>query len=224
VRAFSAQDAYRINGMLIEMSERLVNTLNDRSRHDLVSLAEDEVKLSSDKAKEASIALLNYRASRAVFEPDRQAALQLQGVAKIQEQLISTEAELAQLRSLSPTNPQVASLSTLADTLRAAIASEAAKVTSARDSLSSRAPDFERLALETEFADKQLGVALASLETARTEARQKQLYLERLVQPSLPDKATEPRRLRSIFTTFLISLVGWGVASLVAAAVREHGE
>jgi len=224
VRAFSAQDAYRINGMLIEMSERLVNTLNDRSRHDLVSLAEDEVKLASDKAKEASIALLNYRASRAVFEPDRQAALQLQGVAKIQEQLISTEAELAQLRSLSPTNPQVASLSTLVDTLRASIASEAAKVTSARDSLSARAPDFERLALEVEFADKQLGVALASLETARTEARQKQLYLERLVQPSLPDKALEPRRLRSIFTTFLISLIGWGVVSLVVAAVREHAE
>jgi capsular polysaccharide transport system permease protein len=224
VRAFSAQDAYRINGMLIEMSERLVNTLNDRSRHDLVSLAEDEVKVASDKAKEASIALLNYRASRSVFEPDRQAALQLQGVAKIQEQLISTEAELAQLRSLSPSNPQVASLSTLTDTLRAAIASEASKVTSARDSLSARAPDFERLALEVEFADKQLGVALASLESARAEARQKQLYLERLVQPSLPDKAMEPRRLRSIITTFFISLLGWGVASLVAAAIREHTE
>ncbi len=97
-------------------------------------------------------------------------------------------------------------------------------MTSARDSLSARAPDFERLALEVEFADKQLGVALASLETARTEARQKQLYLERLVQPSLPDKAMEPRRLRSIFTTFLISLIGWGVVSLVVAAVREHAE
>jgi len=44
------------------------------------------------------------------------------------------------------------------------------------------------------------------------------------VQPSLPDKAMEPRRLRSIFTTFLISLIGWGVVSLVVAAVREHAE
>jgi capsular polysaccharide transport system permease protein len=198
VRAFSAQDAYQINGLLMDMSERLVNTLNDRSRRDLVGYAEEEVRLASDKAKEASIALLNYRSTRSVFEPDRQAALQLQSVAKIQEELISTEAELAQLKSLSPENPQVAALTSRAETLRDAIASEASKVTSARDSLSARAPDFERLALESEFADKQLGVALSSLESARAEARQKQLYLERLVQPGLPDKAMEPRRLRSL--------------------------
>jgi capsular polysaccharide transport system permease protein len=224
VRAFSAQDAYRINGLLMEMSERLVNTLNDRSRHDLISHAEDEVKLASDKAKEASIALLNYRSSRSVFEPDRQAALQLQGVAKIQEELISTEAELAQLRSLSPNNPQIGSLETRAETLRAAIASEASKVTSSKDSLSARAPDFERLALESEFADKQLGVSLSSLESARAEARQKQLYLDRLVQPGLPDRAMEPRRLRYTFTAFLITLIAWGVASLLIAAIREHAE
>jgi capsular polysaccharide transport system permease protein len=224
VRAFSAKDAYQINGLLMEMSERLVNTLNDRSRHDLVSHAEDEVKLASDRAKEDSIALLNYRSSHSVFEPDRQAALQLQGVAKIQEELISTEAELAQLKSLSPSNPQIAALETRAQTLRDAIASEASKVTSARDSLSARAPDFERLALESEFADKELGTALASLESAREDARQKQLYLDRLVQPGLPDKAMEPRRLRSMFTVFVISLIGWGVASLLIAAVKEHAD
>jgi capsular polysaccharide transport system permease protein len=206
------------------MSERLVNTLNDRSRRDLIGYAEDEVRLASDKAKEASIALLNYRSSRSIFEPDRQAALQLQGVAKIQEDLISTEAELSQLKSLSPDNPQIAALTSRAETLRAAIASEASKVTSARDSFSARAPDFERLALESEFADKQLGVALSSLESARAEARQKQLYLERLVQPGLPDKAMQPRRLRSMFTVLVISLIAWGVLSLLIASIREHAE
>src|ERR1700730_12078774 len=35
VRAFTANDAFRINSMLIDMSEGLVNTLNDRSRQDL---------------------------------------------------------------------------------------------------------------------------------------------------------------------------------------------
>ena len=37
VRAFTAQDAQRINEMLLEMSERLVNGLNERSQHDLRS-------------------------------------------------------------------------------------------------------------------------------------------------------------------------------------------
>ena len=222
VHAFTAQDAYQINGQLLEMSERLINTLNDRSRQDLIRFADNEVKLASDKAKEASLALLSYRSSHEVFAPDQQAALQLTGVAKLQEELIGTEADLAQIAKLSPNNPQIAALASRAETLRKAIASEAAKVTSARSSFSARAPDFERLTLELGFADKQLGIALAGLETARSEARQKQLYLERVVQPNLPDKAMQPRRLRWVFTVFAVSLIGWGVVRLLIASIREH--
>jgi capsular polysaccharide transport system permease protein len=224
VRAFTAGDAYKINRSLLDMSERLVNTLNDRSRRDLISFANNEVKIASDKAKDAALALLSYRSSQAVFEPDRQAALQLEGVAKIQQELISTETELAQIKKLSPDNPQIGALASRATTLRDAITSEASKVTGARGSFSARAPNFERLALDVEFADKQLGVALAELESARAEALHKQLYLETLVQPNLPDKAMEPKRFRSMITVLIISLFGWAIASILIASVREHAD
>jgi capsular polysaccharide transport system permease protein len=224
VRAFTATDALKINDMLLDISERLVNTLNDRSRRDLISFADNEVKIASDKAKDASMALLSYRSSHEVFEPDRQAALQLEGVAKIQQELVSTEAELAQVRNLSPDNPQIRALNSRIDSLRAAISSEASKVTSAHGSFSARAPNFERLALDVQFADKQLGVALAELESARAEALQKQLYLERLVKPNLPDKAMEPKRFRSIITVLIITLVGFAVASILIASIREHAD
>jgi len=224
VRAFTAEDAHKIAGLLLDMSERLVNTLNDRSRRDLISFAENEVKIASDKAKEAALALLVYRSKQEVFEPDKQAAIQLEGVAKIQQELISTETELAQIKKLSPDNPQIGALTTRIAALRDAIASEASKVTSPRGSFSARAPNFERLALDVEFADKQLGIALAELESARAEALQKQLYLETLVQPNLPDRAMEPKRLRSMFTCLIISMVGWAVASILIASVREHAD
>ncbi len=224
VRAFTAQDSERINDQLLQMSERLVNTLNERSRQDLIRYAADEVKIATDKATAAALALFEYRSKHAVFEPDKQAAIQLESVAKIQEELISTEAQLAQVQKLSPNNPQIAGLESRADTLRHAIGMEAAKVTSAIGSFSAHAPDFERLTLETVFADKQLGVALADLETARSEAQRQQLYLERLIQPSLPDKAMEPRRVRSVLTVFLIGLIAWGVVSLLIAAIREHAD
>ena len=224
VHAFTAEDAYKINQSLLDMSERLVNTLNDRSRRDLISFADNEVKIASDKAKDAALALLTYRSSQAVFEPDKQAALQLEGVAKIQQELVTTETELAQLKKLSPDNPQIGALTSRAATLREAIASEATKVTGARGSFSARAPNFERLALDVEFADKQLGVALAELESARAEALQKQLYLETLVKPNLPDRAMEPKRFRSMFTFLIISIVGWAVASILIASIREHAD
>lgn len=224
VRAFTADDAYRINRSLLDMSERLVNTLNDRSRRDLINFAENEVTIASDKAKVAALALLTYRSKQAVFEPEKEAALQLEGVAKIQQQLIVTETELAQVKKLSPDNPQISALTSQADALRKAIASEASKVTSSHGSFSARAPNFERLALDVEFADKQLGAALAELESARAEALQKQLYLETLVQPNLPDKAMEPKRFRSMFTLLIISFFGWAVASILIASIREHAD
>jgi len=224
VHAFSAEDAQKINQLLLEMSERLVNSLNDRSRRDLIRFAEDEVKLAAKKAQDASLALLAFRSEQSVFEPDRQAAIALEGVARLQEELISTQAQLAQLKKISPTNPQIGGLSTRVETLRAAVTSEAAKVTSGAGSLSARAPTFERLTLESEFADKELGIALAERDTARHEAARKQLYLERLVQPNLPDSALEPRRVRSVFTVLLFGLMAWGVVTLVLAGIREHAD
>jgi capsular polysaccharide transport system permease protein len=224
VRAYTAEDAKKINDLLVQMSERLVNTLNDRSRQDLIHFSEEEVRIAAEKAKDASAALFAFRNKHSIFEPDKQAAIQLEGVAKIQEELISTEAELAQLQRLSPSNPQIGALQSRADTLRKAMAAEASKVTNGNGSFSAKAPTFERLALESTFADKQLGSALAGLETARSEAIRKQLYLERLVQPNLPDKAMEPRRIRSAFTAFMLGMIAWGVVSLIVASIREHAE
>jgi capsular polysaccharide transport system permease protein len=224
VRAFTAEDAYRINSLLLELSERLVNSLNERSRQDLIRFAAEEVQMASDKATEASLALLRYRNKQAVFQPEQQATLQLAGVAKIQEELVATEAQIAQIGQLSPNNPQIRALNSRAEALRSSMAAEAAKVTSADGSFSARSPEFTRLTLEAGFADKQLGFALAELEKARSEARQKQVYLERVVQPGKPDKAMQPRRIRGIFTVLIVSVITWLMGHLLIASVREHAD
>jgi capsular polysaccharide transport system permease protein len=96
------------------------------------------------------------------------------------------------------------------------------KVMGAGGSLTSHASEYERLALERTFADKQLASALASLELARNEAQKKQLYLERIVQPNLPDHAVEPRRVRAVIVTIALALVAWGILALLIASIREH--
>jgi len=78
------------------------------------------------------------------------------------------------------------------------------------------------LALEMEFSNKQLASAMANLESARNEAQRQQIYLERIAEPSLPDSAQEPRRVRGVLATLLFGLVAWGVLSLLLAGVREH--
>ncbi|MBC7621275.1 MAG: hypothetical protein H7293_20205 [Candidatus Saccharibacteria bacterium] len=189
----------------------------------MIKFATAEVDIAEAKAKAATLAVSKFRGQKGVFDPERQSALQLQLVSKLQDELISTKTQLVQIRSLTPDNPQISSLQKRVDTLQSEISNETAKVAGdGGQSLSNTSADYERLALERLFADKQLGAAMASLEQARNDAQRKQLYLERIVQASLPDVATEPRRLRGIFATLVIGLIAWSILTMLLAGVREH--
>ena len=222
VHAYTAQDAQSINQKLLELSEGLVNRLNARGRQDLIRSAASEVADAETKSKAAALALSVYRNAKGVVDPERQATVQLQQVAKLQDELIATKTQLAQLKAFTPQNSQIQALQIRASTLQAEMDIETGKVTGGERSLANKAADFQRLALEREFADKQLTSALASLELARNEAQRKQVYLERIVQPSLPDTALEPRRLRGILATFVLGLIAWGILTMLLAGVREH--
>lgn len=224
VRAFTPEMARSINESLLQMSERLVNNLNDRSRQDLIAVAKREVGEAEERARNASLALSAFRSKGQVFDPAREAALQIDNAARLREELRLVEGQIAQLRQVAPSNPQIGTLSAHAKRLQSAIDAETTKVLGQGSSLNAKAPMFERLTLDKVFADQQLGSALASLEAARNDAARKQLYLERLVQPNLPDTALEPRRLRTVFTVFVLGLLAWGVVSLLIAGVREHAD
>ena len=220
--AFSAADAQRINAKLLELSEKLVNQLNERGRQDMVSFATAEVAAAEQKARAATLALSSFRARRGVFDPERQSALQLQLVSKLQDELIATKTQLAQIRNLTRDNPQIPALQSRLETLQAEVISETSKVAGGERSLSGKSAEYERFALDRSFAERQLAVALTSLEQARNDAQRKQVYLERIVQPSLPDVAVEPRRLRAVLATLALGLIAWGILSLLLAGVLEH--
>lgn len=221
--AFTAQDARQVNDKLLELAENLINQLNERGRQDMIRFAAAEVATAEASAKAATLAVATFRTQKGIFDPERQSSLQLQLVSKLQDELIATKTQLAQVRDVARDNPQIPSLQKKLETLQAEINSEMAKVAGGGErSLSSRSAEFERLTLERAFADRQLAAAMTSLEQARNEAQRKQLYLDRIVQPSLPDVAVEPRRLRGVAATFLLGLVAWGILSMLIAGVREH--
>jgi capsular polysaccharide transport system permease protein len=222
VRAFTPTDAVNANRLLLEQSEALVNRLNERGRQDMIGFATAEVKEAEMKAKAAALAVSTYRNTQGVVDPERQATVQLQEVSKLQQELIATTIQVAQLQSTTPANSQIPALRNRALTLRQEMDKQISRVTGGERSLADKAASFQRLALERDIADKQLISALASLESARNEAQRKQVYLERIVQPSVPDVAQEPRRLRSIIATLILGLVAWGLFSMLLAGVREH--
>lgn len=222
VSAFTAEDARKINARLLEMSERLVNQLSTRSRQDIVGYASAEVEDAERRAKTAAVALAEFRTQKSVVDPERQSAFQLQQISKLQDELIATKTQIVQIRTFTPESPQLPVLRSRLDALQAEINAELAKVTGSGGSLSNKAAPYVRLALEREFADKQLGAAMALLDAARGEAQKQQLYLDRIVAPNLPDYPVEPRRVRSVAMVLALGLLAWGIFSLLLASIREH--
>lgn len=222
VRAYSPQEARLINERLLEMAEATVNQLNTRGRQDLIRFAQAEVEEAKEKARAAALALSAYRNREGVVDPEKQAAVQLQMISKIQDELIVTKTQLRELRKFAPQNPQIEVLDTRAAELSGEIDEQLGKVAGDRKSLSSTAAQYQRLALESQFTDKNLAGALASLQDARNEAQRKQAYVERIVQPNTPDDALEPRRWRGILAALAMGLVAWGVLTMLLTGIREH--
>lgn len=223
VRAYTADDAYWINRRLLEMSEATVNTLNERAQRDLVQYATVEVEAAKEQAARAAISLAELRTRSGIVDPEKQAEIQLQMISKLQDELIASNTQLAQLRRFAPRNPQIPALEERISTIRREIDMQSRMLVGSGTSLARSAVEFQRRMLENQLAEKQLASALASLEEAKNEARRQQVYVERIVAPNRPDEATEPRRLRGVLATLAIGLVVWGVCSMLLAGVREHG-
>ncbi len=81
---------------------------------------------------------------------------------------------------------------------------------------------IQRLTLEKDFAGQQLAAAMSALEQARVEAIRKQVYLERVAQPVLPDAALLPDRMRGVLMYLVLGLLAWSILSLLIAGAREH--
>ncbi|TXF10925.1 hypothetical protein [Pelomicrobium methylotrophicum] len=225
VRAFDNYHAQAINQKLLELAEDLVNKLNERGRQDMIRYAAMEVAELEAKAKAAALALARYRNEKGVIDPERQSTIPLQQIARLQEELIATKAQLVQLERIAKDNPQIPVLRQRAALLEKEINAESMRVAGGGNrSLAGKAAEYQRLVLEKEFADKMLASAMATLEQARNEAQRQQLYLERIVQPGLPDEAMEPRRVRNVLAVFVLGLVAWGILSMLIAGIREHVE
>lgn len=222
VKAYTPEAAYQINEQLLHMSEQLINNINNNARRDLITFAEGEVRKAGAQATDAAQALTQYRNRNRVFNPEGQSTQVLNQITKLQDQLVQSKMQLAQLQNVAPDNAQIAPLQVQIRVLEQEIQNQKSSVVGDKQSFTSQSGNFQRLTLEKELADKQLAAAMSSLEQARNDVIRKQLYLERVAKPNIPDAALEPKRLKGFVATLLLGLITWGILSMLVAGTREH--
>jgi capsular polysaccharide transport system permease protein len=222
VEAFNAHDSYAISGALLDLGESLVNKLNVRMQQDTVRLAEAEVARAEQRRIENQIAITAFRNHELILDPEKSSAMVVELIGRLAGELATVRTQIAETRGNAPNSPQLQSLQQRASAITQQISLERSRVANSSDGLAEKVAEYERLMLQREFAVRTLAQAVAALETARLEARRQQLYLERVVEPGVPDEAIMPRRWRMILTVFGFNVIGVGVLWLIGAGLREH--
>ncbi|QCQ97573.1 chain-length determining protein [Brevundimonas sp. SGAir0440] len=221
VEAFSAKDAQRINALLLDGGEALVNRLNRRSATDAVQEAEVTLREARERLNAAQTALTSFRTRERFIDPQSTAREGANLIGELAVQLATLRAERNQLAATAPQSPQLQALDSRIGAYQAQIAAEQGKLAGAADSLAPKISTYDSLMLEREFADKLVASATAALNTAQLEARRKQLYLDQIVTPDLPDKPQEPKRWLTLLAVLSSLLVAYGIGWMLWAGVRE---
>jgi BexC/CtrB/KpsE family polysaccharide export inner-membrane protein len=224
VSAFDPEQARAINERLLDRSEALVNRLSSRARTDAVSVAEGDARAAQARAREAAVQLAAYRNRAGIIDPEKEAEARLQGISKLEDELVSARTQLQQMEAFTPEATQIPYLRTQVATLIREIARRRSGVAGGRNSLSAAAARYQVLLLDSELAAKHLAATLLSLQDAHAEARRKRAYVERIAAPSLPDYPIRPRRVGGILAVLVLGLLTWGILTVLLAGVREHRE
>jgi capsular polysaccharide transport system permease protein len=222
VKAFRSEDAKIVADRLLTESEALVNQLNERAHRNAVRDAETDVKLAQDHVLEAQLEVLEYRNRESMLDPTKSSGAIFETLAKMQAELTMNRARLAELDRNSPGSPLKSSLETRIAALEQQINRERARLAGSDASMAPKIAEYERLILKQDFAAKALASAAVSMEAARAESRRQQIYLDRVVEPDLVDKARYPKRLMSILTMFVSCFLIYSIGKLLIAGVREH--
>lgn len=221
-RAFRPEDARKMTASLLARSEHLVNQLNDRAASNAVQEALQSRDDAIARRDLAQSRLTSFRNSSGIIDPSRTASEMTQLIGGLLEQVAVLKAEKAQVASLTPNSPQIEVIDARIRAYENQISIERAKMAGTAGSLAPQVGGYEDLLLAREIADREVTQTTAAYISARNEARRQQLYLDRIVEPNLPDKSTEPRRLISILIVLMSTLSVYGLGWLIWAGIREH--
>jgi len=225
VTAFKPEDALKMTQDIVQLSEKLINTISLRNRKDALDRAQDEVTHSSQKLADAREKLLQFRNQNVLIDPAARAVSIGEIIGKLTLEKIDIESMLTTLSgSLSNNSPSQRLQHNKLDTINQQINTLKNSLTSLKDndSVAAQLATYERLKLDEQFTEKIYTISENAFLHARQELEKQQLYLITIVAPTLPQSATYPKIMASTLLLFVSLLVLWAIGALIAASINDH--
>ncbi len=225
VLAFAPDEAENIATAIFDESAKMINALSAVAREDTTRHARAELELSVERLKTAREGLSRFRSQTQIIDPNADVQGQMGLLNTLQQQLAETLVETDLLRETTrPADPRLDQAQRRIEVIRKRIAEERKKfaVGDQGDDYVGILGEFERLAVDREFAEQSYLAALASFDTAKAEARRKSRYLAAYIQPTRAQSSRFPDRplLAGLIGLFLF--LAWAMSMLIFYSVRDR--
>lgn len=249
VQAFTAEDATNIAQMIYDESSLMINRLSAIARDDATAYARDELDQAVERLKVARAALTQFRNRTQIVDPAASIQSQMGILSSLQTQLAETLVDLDILRqTAAETDPRIVQAQRRVEVIEARMGEERRKMGIGADrpglilpsdpdaatpqaSGSEATPqnpfanlmgEYERLAVDLDFAEQSYTAALAAFDAAFAEARRKTRYLAAHIQPTQAEAAEFPQRLTVLGLVALFAFLSWAILTLVAYSLKDR--
>jgi capsular polysaccharide transport system permease protein len=223
VRAFRPKDAQVLAETLLELGEARVNTFNQRALEDSISVARQQLAEAEAGVAEAQHSVTGFRQGERDIDPARTSTADITMASTLQGQLAQGRAQLSAMsKAVDADSPQYVALKAQVQALEVQVNAAQSHLAGPQTAMAPGLGTYESLQLRQEFAAKRYEAAATALEGARASALKQQIFVVRVVDPNLPQRALYPRRLKAIAIVFLGLLLSYGIGWLILAGVREH--
>ncbi len=239
VFAFSPSDATQVSESILKVSEHLVNTLADKSRRQVVEMANQQVARSEDRLRNIRKQMTELRRNEQAVDPTAVATMEAAIISSLEQELASLRTRYkALVDSISTDAPSARVIERQISALEAQLIEQKKRLTGDFDAApdlktarngadtSSALPEmidrFTELGVEQEFAVKAYTASLAALEAAMQEAQKQERYFAVYVPPREPEIALYPFSILNTAIVFLASMSIWLIGYFVIRSVKDH--
>ncbi len=222
VQAFRPKDAHDLAAAMLDNAEVLINRLNERAQQDAIENAIKEIDFSKERALAAQAKVTEFRTRESLIDPNLTSKSMLEAITKLSVEIAQSSAQAIEIGKAAPQSPQLATIRTRIASLQEEVQKQRQMLGGNSGALAPKIAEYDRLMLETEFATHGFLTAMATLESARQDARKQKIFLDRVAEPSMPDIPTYPYRLLSIAIVSVLAYLLYRIGALLVKDTLGH--
>ena len=224
-RAFTPEDANRISNGIHKAAARLVNSISDEARDNVLRYAQRDLHQTEAQLGEARVALARFRDQYKLIDPQAVVSTNATIATALSQELTEGMIQLETLRRQGSADVRIAQAEVRVEVLRKRIEDEQQSYVGGpvgNETFSSVIDRYTKLQLDLELAEKSYSLALAGVEAARSKSQQDSRYLATFVQPTTPETATRPRRFMITLLATVFIFIGWLSLVLIGYSNRDR--